>query len=91
METPNRPACLNHDPEIFFPNKEMMGQGANKVPSYLAENAIRICENECRVREWCLETALRNDEEFGIWGGLTGDQRRALKRRAARAGRRSNA
>ena len=30
----------------------------------------------------CLESALSNDERFGIWGGLSERERRKLKKRA---------
>ena len=36
----------------------------------------------CEVRNDCLEYALRHDERFGIWGGLSGRERRKLKKRA---------
>jgi WhiB family redox-sensing transcriptional regulator len=46
--------------------------------------AKAICRR-CSVRLTCLETALRNDEDFGIWGGLTERERRNLSRRAGAA------
>lgn len=36
-----------------------------------------ICAT-CTVREECLNFALANDEREGIWGGLTGKERKAL-------------
>ena len=36
----------------------------------------------CEVRDECLESALMNDERFGIWGGLSERERRKLKKRA---------
>ncbi|CAM5366586.1 Transcriptional regulator WhiB [Streptomyces avidinii] len=41
--------------------------------------AKRICAG-CPVREACLEHALRTREPFGVWGGLTEEERRALQR-----------
>ncbi len=61
------------DQELFFP------EHANRSPA----QAKRIC-NRCPVRRQCLEVALRNDEAFGIWGGLTERERRDLKRRYGR-------
>jgi WhiB family redox-sensing transcriptional regulator len=43
-----------------------------------------VC-NVCPVRQQCLDEALGRNESFGIWGGLTTDERRALRRKAARA------
>jgi WhiB family redox-sensing transcriptional regulator len=38
--------------------------------------AKAICES-CPVRQPCLEFALASREPFGIWGGLTEQERRA--------------
>ena len=62
--------CAQTDPEAFFPEKG----GSTR-------DAKRICTS-CDVRSECLEYALRNDERFGIWGGLSERERRKLKRRA---------
>jgi WhiB family redox-sensing transcriptional regulator len=62
--------CAQTDPEAFFPEKG----GSTR-------DAKRIC-GQCNVRAECLEYALRNDERFGIWGGLSERERRRLKRRA---------
>ena len=45
--------------------------------SYL--QAKQVCA-ECPIKTECLEYALRNFEEFGVWGGLTPKQRRPLRR-----------
>lgn len=41
--------------------------------------AKQICAG-CPVREACLEHALRTREPFGVWGGLTEEERRKLQR-----------
>jgi WhiB family redox-sensing transcriptional regulator len=41
------------------------------------------------VTEQCLQYALETNQDSGVWGGLSEDERRALKRRAARARRAS--
>ncbi|AWZ07601.1 MULTISPECIES: WhiB family transcriptional regulator [unclassified Streptomyces] len=48
--------------------------------------AKRVCGG-CPVREACLEHALRTREPFGVWGGKTEEERKALARpsRARRA------
>ncbi|MFD5661502.1 WhiB family transcriptional regulator [Streptomyces hirsutus] len=38
----------------------------------------------CPVTETCLQWALEIGEDLGVWGGLSEDERRAMKRRAAR-------
>ncbi|WP_431999486.1 WhiB family transcriptional regulator [Streptomyces sioyaensis] len=60
--------CARTDPERFFP--ELGGT---------ATEARRIC-HQCVVREECLEFALRNNERYGIWGGLTQRERRDIQR-----------
>ena len=30
---------------------------------------------ECEIRVACLDYSIRNDERFGVWGGLDHDQR----------------
>jgi WhiB family redox-sensing transcriptional regulator len=45
-----------------------------------ARPAKRICLL-CPVRQICLETALRNGERYGVWGGLTERERLRLGRR----------
>jgi WhiB family transcriptional regulator, redox-sensing transcriptional regulator len=73
----SRASCLDEDPELFFPP----GQGSQLQPQILA--ARRICAG-CSVRPQCLEYALKTQQNEGIWGGLTADER-AAQRRAQRA------
>lgn len=68
-------ACRDTDPEVFFPTRgEMVDVAAAKA----------ICR-ECRVRAQCLEMALVDNEKFGIWGGMSERQRRAIRRQRRRA------
>ena len=62
--------CAHTDPEAFFPEKGGSTRDAKKICS------------QCSVRSECLEYALKNDERFGIWGGLSERERRRLRRRA---------
>jgi WhiB family redox-sensing transcriptional regulator len=62
--------CAQTDPEAFFPEKGGYTRDAKK-----------ICA-ACEVRAQCLEYALKNDERFGIWGGLSERERRKLRKRA---------
>lgn len=41
--------------------------------------AKEVC-HRCPVRERCLEYAMANGEKFGVWGGLSEKERRALRR-----------
>jgi WhiB family transcriptional regulator, redox-sensing transcriptional regulator len=70
-----RCAQRDQDPEIWFPAN---GDRA------AAERAKAICR-VCPVRSACLEWALAANERTGIWGGTTPNERRALRRTAAKA------
>jgi WhiB family redox-sensing transcriptional regulator len=61
-------ACYGIDPDVFFPTSEEE-----------AAEALDFCA-ECRIREICLAWALKNGERYGVWGGLTEQQRRRLNR-----------
>ncbi len=65
--------CATEPPEIFFPS-----DGIGVI------NAQRICAS-CPVQEQCLEYALRNRIEHGVWGGYSERGRRRLLRERARA------
>ena len=78
----NRAACLDEDPELFFPV-------GNTGPALLQiEEAKAVCRR-CEVVETCLEWAMQSGQDFGVWGEMSEDERRALKRRYARARRAS--
>ena len=68
---PTIPPCMNTDPELFFPD-----QDANVN---LYQVAKQLCA-QCPIIQQCLEYALKTDEQFGVWGGLTAFERRKLKR-----------
>ena len=65
-------SCRRLPVEVFFPLVEQE-----------ADDAKAVCQS-CVVKDPCLEFAIEADERFGVWGGLTSDERRLLvsKRRA---------
>lgn len=63
-----RGSCRNIDPDSLFV------QGA-------AQNRAKLICQGCPVRTECLADALDNRIEFGVWGGMTERERRALLRR----------
>jgi WhiB family transcriptional regulator, redox-sensing transcriptional regulator len=78
MSWRNRAACLDEDPELFFPI-------GNTGPALLQiQEAKSVC-GRCEVVESCLQLALESGKDTGVFGGLSEDERRALKRRTARA------
>jgi WhiB family redox-sensing transcriptional regulator len=72
-------ACRTIPVEMFFPPAEQE-----------ADDAKSVCD-ACTVREPCLEFAITAGERFGIWGGLTPQERRSIvakrRNRAAAAKR----
>jgi len=78
----DKSACLSVDPELFFP----VGNTGPAVEQI--DRAKAVC-SRCPVTEYCLQYALDTNQDSGVWGGLSEDERRALKRRAARARRAS--
>ncbi|MFJ3213833.1 WhiB family transcriptional regulator [Streptomyces flaveolus] len=72
-----RAACRTEDPDLFFP------VGNTGPALYQIEEAKAVCRR-CPVMERCLQWALDSGQEHGVWGGLSEDDRRRLKRRAAR-------
>ena len=73
-------ACRTVDPELFFPVGNT-GPALDQI-----ERAKAVC-GRCPVTEQCLQYALETNQDSGVLGGLSEDERRALKRRAARARR----
>jgi WhiB family redox-sensing transcriptional regulator len=65
-------ACRSIPVELFFPLIEQE-----------SDDAKAVCLS-CTVREPCLEFAIEAGERFGVWGGLTSQERRSVvsKRRA---------
>ena len=73
-------ACLSEDPDLFFP----IGTTGDAVPQIAA--AKSICAT-CPVMEECLDFALSSRQDYGVWGGLTEDERRSLRRSRQRRAR----
>ena len=67
----NRAACLDEDPELFFPI-------GNTGPALLQiEEAKAVCRR-CEVMETCLKWAIESGQDAGVWGGLSEDERANL-------------
>jgi WhiB family redox-sensing transcriptional regulator len=69
--------CLDEDPDLFFPV-------GNTGPAVLQVREAKDVCRQCEVREQCLSWALGAHLDDGVWGGLDGDERRALRRRGKR-------
>jgi WhiB family redox-sensing transcriptional regulator len=74
----HRARCKDEDPELFFPIGTT-GPAAVQIAA-----AKGVCMH-CDVKSACLEWAMATGQDAGIWGGLSEEERRAL-RRARRRG-----
>jgi WhiB family redox-sensing transcriptional regulator len=70
----NHSACLDEDPELFFPT-------GNTAPALVQVQEAKVICHRCDVVDTCLKWAIEFGQEAGVWGGLSADERRALKRR----------
>ncbi|MBV9142306.1 MAG: WhiB family transcriptional regulator [Pseudonocardiales bacterium] len=82
MDWRHRAACRDEDPELFFP----VGTSG---PALLQITEAKAVCRRCPVSAECLNWALASGQDAGVWGGMSEDERRALKRRNARTGARN--
>lgn len=78
MEWVHHARCKDEDPELFFPI------GTTGPAAIQTERAKLVC-TQCDVRSECLEWAMATGQDAGVWGGLSEEERRSL-RRARRRG-----
>ena len=72
--------CRDTDPELFFP----VGTTGNALLAI--DYAKRVC-GQCAVMQECLEFALDTNQDSGVWGGHSEEERRAIRRQRAAAQR----
>ncbi len=81
-------ACRGEDSDLFFhPEGE---RGPSRLARELA--AKSVCAT-CPVMAQCAAHALAVREPYGVWGGMSEDEREAIyqrRREAARAGRQAS-
>lgn len=63
--------CQESDPEIFY-------SGTTEMPRAW-QDAVKLCKG-CPVRAECAAYAIEAEEVFGVWGGLTANQRKMIRR-----------
>lgn len=66
-------ACRDTNPDLFFP----VGTTGNAVDQIEAAKAV--CRR-CSVQAPCLEFALSTNQDSGVWGGTSEDERRMLRK-----------
>ena len=65
--------CRDTDPELFFPI------GTTGAALVQIEHARAVC-CQCPVQADCLDFALSTNQDSGIWGGTSEEERRILRR-----------
>jgi WhiB family redox-sensing transcriptional regulator len=69
-------ACRDTDPELFF-----LEHNLRTVEKRQKERAAIIVCRTCPVVQQCLAHSLAVPEFYGVWGGVTADQRMAMLRK----------
>jgi len=69
----SRSACRDTDPDLFFPT----GSTGSALDQIAAAKAVCAL---CEVRQPCLEFALATNQESGVWGGTSEEERRKLRK-----------
>lgn len=82
MDWRHRAACRDEDPELFFPV-------GNSGPALLQIAEAKTVCRRCPVVSGCLSWALETGQSDGVWGGMSEQEREALKRRNARTRQRA--
>ena len=70
-------ACRSVDPDLFFP------VGTTGIALDHIASAKAVC-GACAVSVPCLEFALATNQDSGVWGGASEEERRAIRRQRAR-------
>jgi WhiB family transcriptional regulator, redox-sensing transcriptional regulator len=65
--------CRDTDPDLFFP------VGTTGHALVQIDRAKEVC-GQCPVKVDCLDYALETNQDSGIWGGTSEDERRVLRR-----------
>ena len=68
--------CRDTDPDLFFP------VGTTGMAVVQVDHAKRVC-HECTVTDSCLDFALATNQDSGVWGGLSEEERRSIRRQRA--------
>jgi WhiB family redox-sensing transcriptional regulator len=66
-------SCRDTDPDLFFP------VGTTGPAIEQIENAKSVCR-QCEVQSLCLEYALSTNQDSGVWGGTSEEERRKLRK-----------
>ena len=76
-------SCRDTDPDLFFP------VGTTGPAIEQIETAKAVCD-QCEAKAPCLEFALTTNQDSGVWGGTSEEERRKLRRQWLAAKRRAS-
>ena len=65
--------CRDTDPGLFFPI------GTTGMAIEQIQNAKDVCDH-CNAKAACLEFALSTNQDTGVWGGTSEEERRVIRR-----------
>ena len=68
-----RASCRSVDPDLFFP------VGSTGLALEQIAEAKAVC-TMCAVQQECLEYALATNQDSGVWGGTSEEERRQMRR-----------
>ncbi len=69
----DKASCRDTDPDLFFP-VGTTGQAIDQI------EAAKIVCRQCEARVECLEFALATNQEAGVWGAMSEEERRKLRK-----------
>ena len=69
----DRAACRDTNPDLFFP------VGTTGPAIEQIEQAKAVCR-QCEAQGACLEFALVTNQDSGVWGGTSEEERRKLRK-----------
>lgn len=73
LDAIKEPTPCAKDPELFYEEKDRIA----------TEMAIELCK-KCPVVDLCLAAGLEEPMQFGVWGGMSAEDRKTLKSRVMR-------
>ncbi len=65
--------CRDTDPDLFFP------VGTTGPALEQIANAKAVCAT-CEVKDLCLEYAITTNQDSGVWGATSEEERRQMRR-----------
>ena len=76
MDWRSKAACLDKDPELFFPPSD------DDTSVIVARHRIAVAPlcGRCPVATECLRWALDSGQDYGLWAATTPTDRRAIRR-----------